>query len=143
MKNEANSEIDKENDESKNKSELDKSNINNTPNTIIDANFSPNPINDLQASGRLWKIRKFFLTYSLLYIIFKILIGALFLVLPIVIFRIVLTKIQMTTDNESEYYIYAFIPLIVSISIIIFYFVFLITYKLFSICYGNRYFLFI
>jgi hypothetical protein len=143
MKNEADSEIDKENDDSKNKSEIDKSNINNFPETIIDPNNSPNLINDQQASGRLWKIRKFFLTYSLLYIFLKILLGALFLVLPIVIFRIVLTKIQMTTDNESEYYIYAFIPLIVSVSIIIFYFVFLIFYKLISICYGNRYFLFI
>ena len=143
MKNEANSDIDKENDESKNKSEIDKANINNFPKTIIDPNNSPNLINDQQASGSLWKIRKFFLTYSLLYIFFKILIGALFLVLPIVIFRIVLTKIQMTTDNESEYYIHAFIPLVVSVSIIIFYLVFLIFYKLISICYGNRYFLFI
>jgi hypothetical protein len=122
-------ESDDDDDDTKKESEKDKISFMN----------STKPLYDPQASSTLWKVRKIFLSYPLLFIFIKILLGSIFLVLPIILFRIILTKIQLYTDEEAEYYIYAFIPLIVSVSIIMFYYLFLIVYRLISTFCVSRY----
>jgi hypothetical protein len=84
------------------------------------------------------KIRQFFLTYSIIYVLLKILIGAAFLIIPIFLFRRILTEIHNTTEDEASYYIYAFIPMIVAVGTIMIYFFGFILIKLFSICCSSK-----
>jgi len=91
------------------------------------------------ALSSILKIREFFLEYSFLYILLKILIGGTFLILPFFLFRKILTDIHNFTEDEASYYIYAFLPMIIVAGGIMVLFFGIIVYKLFSICCGSKY----
>lgn len=90
------------------------------------------------AFSNVLKIREFFLSFSYLYILLQIIIGGTFLILPVFLFSSILTQIHNSTEDEASYYIYAFIPMIISAGSIVLYFLGFILYKLYSICFGSK-----
>ena len=87
----------------------------------------------------LFKLREFFLIYNYFFIFFKIFVGAIFLIVPIFLFNRILTHINNYPQEKSSDYFLAFIPLIVSISLVILYFTVLIIYKISSMFASSLY----
>ncbi len=101
--------------------------------------FSLEPIPPEDYFDSLYKLREFFLLYNLFFIFFKIFIGVIFLIVPIFLFNRILTHLNNYPNEQSSDYYLAFIPLIVSISLVILYFTGLIIYKISSILTSSLY----